>query len=172
MKYLVLIFCFLIVSSFCKGQEHPSLPFRSYPRNSIFIELGGNSVFYGSLNYDRVLLQRNFFYLSGRIGIGYGNFMSNSILSVPMLVNGIFQVYHALAFEVGLGVSFMKITKKEEYGEGLSSYEYDPGPTGAAGLRVQARNGFLFRAVFTPFITLDHIYSSGGVSFGYSFGKK
>ena len=90
-----------------------------------------------------------------------------------------FQIYHALAFEVGVGVSLMKVGTEKELGGGEWIYENEAAPTGHAGIRVQARNGFLLRIDFTPFIadleyesSLYKFYPSLGFSLGYSFGKK
>ena len=179
MKHLFLLLTFSVISLFCLGQGKDSTYIGLYPNNSIFIEIGGNSVLFGSLNYERIFLKRDFFYLSGRIGVGYGNFVGVDILSTPILINGIFQIYHALAFEVGVGLSLMRFGTESELGSGIWSYEYEPAPTGIAGIRIQAKNGFLFRLGFTPLyahiIQDDHGYHGVpwfGFSLGYSFGKK
>ena len=179
MKHLFLLLTFLVNSLFCLGQGRDSTYSRSYPNNSIFIEIGGNSVFFGSLNYERTFLKKDFFYLSGRIGVGYGNFVGSEILSTPILINGIFQIYHALAFEIVAGLSLMSFGTEAELGGGIWSFEYEPAPTGIAGIRIQAKNGFLFRLDFTPLyahiIRDDHGYHGVpwfGFSLGYSFGKK
>ncbi len=182
MKHQLFIFSFTIITGFCLGQDKTSKPAFSYPGNSIFIELAGNAVFYGSLNYERKFLQKNFFYLTGRTGIGYGggSLLAINVLSVPIIVNGIFQIYHSVALEVGIGVSFMQIGRtRGQSPYDKWTYENDVVPTGIAGLRIQAKNGFLFRADFTPYITdlgkiktADRFYPSFGISFGYSFGRK
>ncbi len=179
MKHLILICCLSCLSIVNQGQELNRNNSHSYPNNSIYIEIGGNSVFFGSLNYERVFINKNFFYFSGRAGIGYGNFVGRSILSAPILLNGIFQIYHALAFETGIGVSLMKVGTEKELGGGDWTYQSEVAPTGLAGFRLQAKNGFLLRIDFTPFIaaleyesTVYKFYPSLGLSLGYSLGKK
>jgi hypothetical protein len=179
MKHLILICCLSCLSIVNQGQELKGNNSHSYPNNSIYIEIGGNSVFFGSLNYERVFINKNFFYFSGRTGIGYGNFLGRSILSAPILLNGIFQIYHSLAFEAGVGVSLMQVGTEKELGGGEWIYKNEVSPAGHAGIRVQAKNGFLLRIDFTPFIADLEYESSGykfypslGLSLGYSFGKK
>src|ERR1035438_5715961 len=172
---LLMILVFPFTSCFyCHAQGSLRDNLVVYPNNSIFLELGGNSVFYGSLNYERIFLQRDFFYLSGRAGVGFGGFLSVNVLSVPLMANGIFQIYHALAFEVGVGVTLMKISRQQGEDEGGDwSYQYQPAVSAMAGLRVQAKNGFLFRLNFTPF--MNYLYEHAAdykpaVWFGMSFG--
>jgi hypothetical protein len=149
--------------------------------NSIFIELGGHALFYGSVNYERVLYHKNFFYLTGRSGVGYGNFLSLNIISVPILVDGVFQIYRAVAVEAGIGIVYMKIHRLEDDVPGgrWSGKDYAT-PIGLIGLRIQAKNGFLLRVDYTPFLTSpfaqqpdqSHSQSSIGISLGYSFGGR
>ncbi len=168
-----------MISVFCPAQSKDLIYHRTYPNNSVFIEIGGNSFFFGSLNYERIFLNKDFFYLSGRIGVGYGYFI-DQIQSAPIVINGIFQIYHTLAVEVGAGLSLVRYGIETEMGSGIWNYQYEFAPTGIAGIRIQAKNGFLFRLDFTPLY--DQIIikrESGyniipwfGFSLGYSFGKK
>ena len=111
--------------------------------------------------------------------MGYGQFLDFSVLTVPIILNGIFQIYHSVAFEVGLGASFMRIGHQKTESNDHWSYENSIVPTGNIGIRVQAKNGFLLRVDFTPYYTdlkytkTDNaIIPSFGLSLGYSFGKK
>jgi len=178
MKHKLVNCIVLLISINCLGQENNKPTEISYPYNSIYIEFGGNAVFFGSLNYERIIVNKNILYLSGRIGIGYGNFSGTSVISMPVLINGIFQIYNPLAFEVGLGVSFMNVGKQDNFGDGHWIYRNEVAPTGIAGIRLQLKNGFLMRLDFTPFYAnLEYeneesiFHSSFGLSIGYSFGK-
>lgn len=163
-------------SLFCFGQNENR---NIYPSNSIFVELAGNSIFYGSINYERVFVHNPNIYLTGRFGVGYGSFAGLSILSGPTLINGIFKIHKSIAFETGIGVAFMQVGREGEAYSGMNwTYEFQIAPTAQAGLRVQSQNGFLFRLCFTPFIaalqasnSTYKFYPSVGMSFGYSFGK-
>lgn len=178
MKTKLLLGFVLIISLSCIGQENPKPARISYPNNSIYIEFGGNAIFFGSLNYERVIINKNLFYLSGRIGIGYGNFSGTRIISMPILINGIFQIYNPLSLEVGIGISLMNIGKQDNFGDGNWIYRNEVAPTGIVGIRLQLKNGFLMRLDFTPFYAnLEYqnetsiIHCSFGLSLGYSFGK-
>jgi hypothetical protein len=165
--------------SICQGQEKQKTHITAYPVNSLFIEIGGSSLFFGSVNYERVLLNRHFFYLTGRAGAGYGSFMGSSVLSAPLMINGIFQIYRSLAFEIGTGISLMRIGMEPETGGSDWTYTFTPAIAGSAGLRVQAKNGFLFKLDVTPmfaeFAFEDPVYQFYpwmGFSLGYSFGQR
>ena len=97
---------------------------------------------------------------------------------MPILINGIFQIYHPFAVEVGIGISLMKVGIQDNFGDGHWIYRNEVAPTGIAGIRIQLKNGILVRADFTPFsANLEYenepsiIHPSIGLSFGYSFGK-
>jgi hypothetical protein len=58
---------FLLLTATLSLAQSPVEPVR---RNTFFLELGGNGMFY-SLNYDRILLSRDTWKLSGRVGALY-----------------------------------------------------------------------------------------------------
>ncbi len=58
---------FLLLAATASFAQAPPEPVR---RNTFFLELGGNGMFY-SLNYDRILLNRDNWKLSGRVGAMY-----------------------------------------------------------------------------------------------------
>jgi hypothetical protein len=155
---------------------------KKYPKNSVFYEVAGSSIFFGSVNYERVLLNRDFFSFSGRLGIGNGKFMGNSLLTVPLIANGIFNVYHSIAFEIGMGAEYLKLGFQEQDTPHQQPWRYRTGiiPTTMIGIRIQLQNGFLFRATFTPYffysisdaaINKKNFTPWLGLSFGGSFGK-
>ena len=138
MRHLFLLLSISMISVFCPAQSKDLIYHRTYPNNSVFIEIGGNSFFFGSLNYERIFLNKDFFYLSGRIGVGYGYFI-DQIQSAPIVINGIFQIYHTLAVEVGAGLSLVRYGIETEMGSGIWNYQYEFAPTGIAGIRIRRK---------------------------------
>ena len=144
--------------------------------NSIFIEFFGNSFFYGSVNYERIILHKESFYLSGRIGTGAGYYVNTKLFSIPVVLNGIFHIYHPLYFEVGAGTTLFYynqqngVTGKWENGHWAAL-------TGTAGIRLKSHGGFVFRATFTPIFNPNYYVIQSnpivvfGISFGWCFGK-
>ena len=66
-RFTPLLAAFLLLAATASFAQAPPEPVR---RNTFFLELGGNSMFY-SLNYDRILLNRDAWKLSGRVGVLY-----------------------------------------------------------------------------------------------------
>ncbi len=65
-KFLLLfLFAFIIIGA-ANAQSIPT----SVQKNTVFLELGGNGVYY-SLNYDRILLAKTNWKLVGRVGAMY-----------------------------------------------------------------------------------------------------
>jgi hypothetical protein len=165
---------------------------RVIPDNSIYLELAGHLNFV-SLNYERVFFHAHDFYLTGRAGIGYIPPSINTI-SLPCLVNGIYQVSDNFLLEMGAGFSLTYNFWPDYYSSGgfnsgttfhESESFFDPLLTGFLGIRVQKKKGFLFRFGFTPLFELTNdlesrtVYKQTGItnaflpwvgmSFGYSF---
>jgi hypothetical protein len=145
------------------------------PKNSLFLELGGNAFGFGSINYERVFPLSDKFYISGRVGLGAFYFMNISSISIPILGNVIFKIANILSLEAGFGTTlFFKKEQDSPEESGL-----DPLLTGLIGLRLQhPGKGFCFRAGFTPIIETrkidPYLFTQtftpfAGVSFGYSF---
>jgi hypothetical protein len=177
MKKFLFIPAFALSIIFCYSQEKPDTLPRVYPYNSIYLELGGNSIYFGSLNYERILLHRKFYYLSVRGGIGGGYIPippPESMISFPLLINSIFQLNRGSAIELGTGVSWMLVGTEEGESSNLGIWETGgdaPVPTGTIGYRYQAKKGFLLRVNFTPFTNFKEIFYFFGISFGYSFPR-
>jgi hypothetical protein len=175
MKLLLLIPVFLLVSLFGYSQDTLEVTPRVYQKNSIYFELFGNALIYGSLNYERIVLHRKFFYLSVRAGIGGGYIPKATVFSFPLMVNTIFQVHKGGSVELGTGATmmFMGIEDGEANELGIWENGNAPIPTGTIGYRYQAKKGFLLRVNFTPFTNFEEFFYFVGISFGYSFnGKK
>jgi len=182
MKYSTIILFLIPVFLKVNGQDTVKNPPYIYPNNSIFIEAAGNSYFFGSLNYERVLINKGIFYFNARIGIGYGNYSQTSILSLPIGFNGVLQIYQAFAWEFGLGLSLMQIKRSNASPRNsIEEFEQILALIPSTGLRIQDKNGFLFRIDFTPFFNPNSkgqlIPSKSfkpwvGLSIGYRIGKK
>ncbi len=165
--------------------------FRAIPKNSVYLELGGPALLV-SFNYERVFPLGKCLYLSGRTGIGDLPSFYNT-LSVPFMMNGMYQVSNSFLLELGIGVNLTYTFWPDSQGGGgifdsgpvESGSFFDPLLTCLVGIRVQSKKGFLFRLGFTPLIELTKNSEKGtlnkqfgmntsfvpwaGISFGYSF---
>jgi hypothetical protein len=141
-----LVAAFLWLSVTTSFAQAPVQPIR---RNTFFVELGGNAMSY-SLNYDRILLSRDKWKLSGRVGATY----------LPL-----FQVSDRLMAGVPLEVSYLRGRGKHFLEIGLGgTVTYDTYPLSdtrirdlavmgvfRVGYRHQKPEGGLFYKVgFTP----------------------
>ncbi|MFH1159533.1 MAG: hypothetical protein V1733_01115 [bacterium] len=89
--------------------------------NSFYIELLGNAIFFGSLNYERVLVHSNRFYLTARIGGGYGSIFESNALDFPVLINTLFRVSRKVYLEVGVETTLSYSYGPDHYGGGFMS---------------------------------------------------
>jgi len=163
---MVLVICIAVISfenKTCKGQNTNVIKYKQMPDNSIYAELGGNGIL-ASINYERVLLNENKFYLTGRIGCGPG--ILGSVFT-PVLANGCFQLSNKLYAEAGIGALLAhKTTAAWGDYDSENQYKCIAIPTGSVGIRYQGNSGFLFRAGITPLLG---IVPWPGISLGYSF---
>ncbi len=146
---------------------------RTLQGNSLYLEICGNAMLV-SINYERLVVQSNRFYLTGRVGLGMGTYISGmssqDFLAVPFLLNLQYQLSNVVALEFGAG-STLSFVPSHQY--------FNPLITGVIGMRVQSKGGFLFKVGFTPLVSLDNTFSMwgfetipwAGISLGYSFGK-
>jgi hypothetical protein len=175
MKAIISAIILTVLITVCRaGQTGDSV--YHLPYNSVNVELFGNSYLYGSLNYERVVFHHQSIYLSARAGFGYLYAYNANIFSTPILFNIIFNVHKTISLEGGVGTTLFYTASGNTHDSGL-----DPVLTGFLGMRVQAKKGFCFRVGFVPYydfmdsganIFPDHFTPWGGISFGYSFGKK
>jgi len=179
MKQLFCSCLLIIISSICLGQIMDTCKLSPLPSNSIFVEFAGHAAFFGSVNYERKIFNIKSFYLTGRAGVGYGRFFGYSILSVPVIITGVLRVFRKISYEIGAGVSLMRIGNLSSQSGSNWSYKNDIAPTALIGIRVQSKSGFLFRADFTPIYTnfnnddtQKNLYPFFGISLGYGFGVK
>ena len=143
----------------------------SIKRNSVYIELLGNSLIY-SLNYDHLFDLTPQTKLAVGVGVGYlyihnesGHFVisefTNNVFLVTPEVNFLIGRSSKHFFETGLS-----LCNKIE----TDNFNYKLAPALRIGYRFQPlKGGFLFRIGFTPMYYDNKIYPLGGLSFGYSF---
>jgi hypothetical protein len=183
---------------YCSGQKSDTINLKNditeqtkIPNNSSYLELSGQAMLV-SLNYERIFFHGGNFYISGRMGFGLFSFQVTTF-SLPLLVNGMYQLSNGFLFELGIGFNptytFWPDYQSKWLFSGGTFYEsgsfFDPLITGFAGIRIQKKKGFLFRFGFTPLIELTKdmekrtVYKQfryeysflpwAGMSFGYSF---
>ncbi len=167
MKLAVLIASFLLsLTSF--GQLRS---FEPHSRNVVFVEAGGIGG-YGSLNYERALVQRNRFDFNFRAGVSTYHIKDftnklNPDLIFPLSISAMYGHNHHL--EIGAG----KV---------LTSFTYFNEETGGPGRQLRTNNnvfvgyryerdegGLMFRVTYSPLFTEDVRWTWGGVSIGYAF---
>ncbi len=166
--------------------------YRRIPTQSFYLELAGHLNVI-SLNYEKMIIHKERFYITGRIGAGYTPPTINTI-GILALVNGLYQVSDVFLLEIGFGVNTTFTFWQDYTSEGVafsrntineSGFFVDPLLTCFAGIRFQKKKGFLFRFGFTPLIELTNIIENRtgyrqlettssfipwvGMSFGYSF---
>lgn len=137
--------------------------------NAYYVELGGNSDTY-SINYDRVVYQREIFKTALRIGMGTNLFFLESEETVyPIVpVEALLLVGRKMKhFEGGLGYTH-RFTDDPDL---LQSMYF-----ARLGFRYQVpRGGLLVRVAITPFISPDKNSRTPGVGviprLGFSIGK-
>ncbi len=135
-----------------------------------FLEVGGAGLAL-TLNYDTRFMQTRDKW-GFRIGAGYYNTGSNSVLSVPLQINYLYAIAHSTSsfIEGAAGTTFL-------YSKGSPNgtfFEFDniTGFCGTAsiGYRYQQENGGInFRIVFDPIIYDEGLLYEGGISIGYTF---
>ncbi len=161
MKKLIFLFlCNLILHSiYGQNTEDTS----RIAKNTVHLELLGNAGIY-SFNYDRILLSKNTFKISGRIG-----------LSLVFLQAGTCPIEFSFLFgkknnlEIGLGYTFFVDSNSNKNIIRNSPCVFN------LGYRFQKPNGgFFFKTGLVLFIFEPKIYSSKnmlsmGLAFGYTF---
>lgn len=131
----------------------------NFKRNSIYLELGGNSVLY-SLNYDYTFRLSEVTKLAVGGGLGVLNIASYANSSVPI---------SETTFYITPAANFLFGKKSHHFETGLSLLQFQF-PMLRAGYRYQpVKGGFLFRAGFTPIIAGMNFILWAGISFGYTF---
>lgn len=140
--------------------------------NQIYLELAGTGG-YGSVNYERVILKRNNFGLTGRLGLSTYHFKDfedkvNPDLIIPFSIHGYYG--RKSKIEIGFGQTIANIVHAE-FPEFSIKRKTDFHTHFCIGYRYQRINGgFTFRCVYTPIIEFNRYFRHwAGCSVGYSF---
>ena len=140
--------------------ESSELKYGRIAQNAVYAEIYGNSVAY-SVNYERVFLNKRPFFLTCRGGVGY--FSSRySVLSFPVLINGLYQIKYSWFGEFGLGTTFLS----------RGGGPFHRWPTGIVGLRYQGQRGLFGTAAWTPHYDPTENFANWffvGATLGFAF---
>lgn len=163
MKKLVLCLLFSVCFSFLKAQTN-------YKANSLYLNMLGDGAAI-SINYDRILLKRNAFFISGKFGWGLPNMVIQGAgqgdREIPTGVTLTQQVSinfgsKSSFFQLGGGGVFLK-------GQGESCYHFFP----TIAYRYQPQTeGLMLRLMVHPVNTSKgtcKLFVPLGIAMGYTF---
>ena len=167
---LVFVLAFSFIG-FAKAQNQESKPFQY--KNSVQLEAFGHGLYY-SLNYERILFNKDRFKTAAQIGVAYYP-ESTGVITwwAPVVINEMYSMgnHH---IELGAGVVITNETYETNEvveGENVNARYYFY--TARLGYRYQKPDSrFLMRLAFTPFFEDFGRYGfhpSGGLAVGYSF---
>lgn len=153
----------LLFALLCSSVLAQTLP---YPRQSVFVEAGGNGLGY-SLNYERSLNRS----LAVRLGGSWlrlteqGSRKRQALVTVPVMISYLLQfgasAHHA---EFGAGISLLYATG--DLTENDRTTDLFPNLTGTVGYRYQhPAGGLLLKVGFTPFLGMRTLTDNGGFAF-------
>lgn len=181
MKKYIIVLASLLYSSVIFSQDQNPADYRFINPNSVQLEAGGHGLFY-SLNYERVLINRNRFKTTAQLGVSYYP-ASTGVRDVwlPVSINEIvsFGNHH---LEIGLGMVPIREALRDS--ENIATEWYWSGMvSGRIGYRYQKPDGqFLLRAGFTPLAEVNGLdptirfirkriefHPLAGISVGYAF---
>ena len=165
-KYFTLILITLSLNSFAQQLDGYSVPRpkncdteNSCPRNTIFHEttfrftkLGLN---WNSINWDHILVCREWYLLSFRLGLDYYSMNKIRSIGAPIDLN-LMIGGGAIMFETGIGLNYLYIYRN--YDE-VTATRFDDNlsyvaATGRLGLRYQKKHSLFFRLGYTPMYSL------------------
>jgi hypothetical protein len=140
--------------------------------NIIYAEVGGVGG-YGSINYERVLFNKNLFMFATRLGVGtyrlydYSRDLNPDFI-IPFSLNGYYGNNHKV--EIGVGQTLSSIVQAD-FTNDNSKRETSFHTIFSIGYRYQVNTGGLFfRCTYTPVIEHNRSYKHwAGISIGYSF---
>ena len=180
-----LLFWILVGSSLKVIAQQVEQPLQ---KNTLFLELGGNGMFY-SLNYDRILLDRSPWKLSGRMGGMYFPGLGEAnrhLIGLPLEISYL-RGKNNHHLEIGFGFTPIYDTYPGINYQGEDYQRQDLAVMGVAriGYRYQKREGGLFfKTGFTPLLgTVYNLreraqgraerfsYPLVGLAFGYTLKK-
>lgn len=151
-----------------RAQLPEAPPTGEIPQQSVYLELGGNGLFY-SLNYDVLFHSRWGFRLGGSMyppsfSDRYGqNTDEGSLAFLGIIMGHRLLGKSANKLELGAGLLFGTIYDHQEW-----DFIEPPGATFAIGYRYypEEPSHFTFKAAFTPVLTKTGFHPRFGVSFG------
>ena len=132
-------------------------PENSCPRNTLFHETNvrfKNLFGLNSINWDHILVCREKYLISMRLGVDYMSFNKISSAGVPFDLNLIIGG-GALMLETGIGLNYLYVYKNcdDSIGEYKDNVNY-LGLTGRIGLRYEKQHSIFFRFGYTPMYSL------------------
>ncbi|TXK48608.1 hypothetical protein FVR03_07880 [Pontibacter qinzhouensis] len=147
----IVLLTLLVAPSAVKAQEADS----NIKRNTVYVELLGNGGFY-SLNFDRILVNRENWKIAGRVGVTYFNHFDNyssQVAGVPLelsYLRGKGNHY----FEAGLGLNPVYRSRYNFNKELGKQHELNIWANARLGYRYQKREGGVFyRIAYTPILS-------------------
>ncbi|MCF8226582.1 MAG: hypothetical protein K9J30_11960 [Bacteroidales bacterium] len=169
MKKFFLFFILSLITISATSQQRTNNIFQN--KNSIQLDLGGHGLFY-SINYERILVNRERFKTAVQAGISYYP-PATGIRDVwiPISINEFYSLgnHH---IEVGLGI--VPIYEAVRYTDNSADYWFwSRLYSGRIGYRYQKPDGrFLIRAGFTPMLEREWIYIGSGANGDRTFVSK
>ncbi len=167
-KLLPIIFLLLIIDFEAKSQIETN----QVGKNVIYIE-GAGTGGYGSLNYERVILNKTHLWLCTRVGLSTYNLRDytnnfNPDIIIPMAINGLYGNNHKIEFGIGQTISNIV---HANYSNWQTERETNFHANFTIGYRYQKdKGGVMFRCSYTPIIEFyNHYRHWGGISIGYAF---
>lgn len=170
LKLVLIILGLIFTTSSLYSQSLITFKQSESKKNSIFVEGLGHGFLY-SLNYERLILNKGKYQLSGQVGISYYGKDSGIIpLWMPISLNQTINFSQSKFFEVGIGK--MLINDGVDYGNGVfvDNYQLESWIFRIGYKQYLKNDKFLLKIAYTP-ILLDKsdFIHWGGVSFGYRF---
>jgi hypothetical protein len=178
MFFLVMLF-FVSFSLKCQTEKDSV----GISKNSIYIELIGNSSTMFSIHYDRIIKQLQKSYMS--LDVGFGYFPKHDILNpnfgIPISFNWTNRLYKRNHLETGIGLTYSSGTLQQtiDVGSKTESLRALYGSLRIGYKFQKPKKGLFLKAAFTPLIKiyqfskLEQNFSGFlpfvGLSVGYSF---
>jgi hypothetical protein len=165
-------FCAVILTIMISNETFSQKDSAFLAHNHLYAEVGGAGG-YGSVNYERVLLNKKYLTFALRLGIGtyhlkdYTN-KFNPDLIVPFSLNGYYGKNHKLEIDLGQVLADIVIADNSDF---QPKRELDFHSFFSIGYRYQKNaGGIVFRCMYSPIIEYNRYFRHwAGISIGYSF---
>lgn len=169
LKKSLLLFITLLLVSNLKSQS------LDFPKHTFVFDIGGTGG-YGSFNYERNILEKNNYFLSGKIGFSFirlkdyeTEFNPDLLFPITIQVGRRFKNHHAI---IGVGQTVASIVQaSSDFSKKIRNHSLSGNLV--AGYRFQKRGKPLsIQVSYTPlFLQYKRFRHWGGLSIGYSFLK-